>query len=57
MGRFRRVLTQDDADAGNNFVYGAAFVATEKSGTFTWGKELAVNLLVRPFPNSSGNKV
>ncbi len=48
---FRSSLTQADADEGNNFIYGAGFIlATQQSGQYTWGRELAVNLLVRPIP-------
>ncbi len=48
---FTQSLVQDSADEGNNFIYGAAFVTTvRRAGTFTWGRELAVNLLVRPIP-------
>jgi hypothetical protein len=50
-GSFFDTLTQDDSDEGNNFIYGAAFVLTaEHSDTFTWGRALAVDLLVRPVP-------
>jgi hypothetical protein len=48
---FLGALQPDEINEGNNFVYGAAFVlATRYSGQFTWGRELAVNLLVRPIP-------
>ncbi len=48
---FIGTLTQDNIGEGNNFVYGAAFVLTaEHAGKFTWGKALAVDLLVRPIP-------
>jgi len=48
---FTGALTQSNVDEGNNFVYGAAFVlATRQAGEFTWGRELAVNVLVRPVP-------
>ena len=48
---FYRTLTQDDPAQGDNFIYGAGYVlATEHAGSFTWGRELAVNLLVRPIP-------
>ena len=44
-------LTQDNAVEGNNFVYGAGYVLTsEHAQKFTWGKALAVDLLVRPVP-------
>lgn len=48
---FLSALQSDEISEGNNFVYGAGFVlATHDSGQFTWGRELAVNLLVRPIP-------
>lgn len=48
---FLGALKSDEVSEGNNFVYGAGFVlATHYSGQFTWGLELAVNLLVRPIP-------
>ena len=48
---FQTTLSQEEIGEGSNFVYGAGFVsATRHSGQFTWGRELAVNLLVRPIP-------
>lgn len=48
---FQSTLSQSEVSEGNNFVYGAAFVlATHYSGQYTWGRELAVNLIVRPIP-------
>lgn len=48
---FQTTLSQEEINEGSNFVYGAGFVAaTRHSGEFTWGRELAVNLLVRPIP-------
>jgi hypothetical protein len=48
---FATALTLGDIDQSNNFVYGAGLViATQKSSHYTWGRELAVNLLVRPIP-------
>ena len=48
---FFGTLTQDDAVEGNNFIYGAAYVlAMEDSGSFTWGRALFIDLLVRPIP-------
>ena len=50
-GAFQTTLSQEEIGEGSNFVYGAGFVsATRHSGQFTWGRELAVNLLVRPIP-------
>ena len=50
-GAFQTTLAQDEIDAGNNFVYGVGFVtAIRHSGQYTWGRELAVNLFVRPIP-------
>ena len=48
---FAEALVQSDVDVGNNFIYGAGLVlATHHAGEFTWGRKLAVNLLVRPIP-------
>jgi hypothetical protein len=48
---FFGTLTQDNNVQGNNFIYGAAYVlALEDSGKFTWGKAMAIDLLVRPVP-------
>ena len=50
-GAFQTTLSQEEIDEGSNFVYGVGFVTvTRHSGQFTWGRELAVNLLVRPIP-------
>ena len=50
-GEFVGTLTNENADEGVNFVYGAAFVlVAQDSAHFTWGRQLAVNLLVRPVP-------
>lgn len=50
-GAFQTTLSQEEMGEGSNFVYGAGFVtATRHSGQFTWGRELAVNLFVRPIP-------
>jgi hypothetical protein len=49
--QFTNSVVQDEADEGNNFIYGAGFVtAVRFAGEYTWGRELAVNLLVRPIP-------
>jgi hypothetical protein len=48
---FEALVTQSDANRGNSFIYGSAFVlATYHSGQYTWGREMAVNLFVRPIP-------
>ena len=50
-GAFQTTLSQQEINEGSNFVYGAGLVsATRHSGEFTWGRRLAVNLLVRPIP-------
>lgn len=44
-------IGQQDLDQGNNFIYGSGFVtAVRRTGEYTWGRELAVNLVVRPIP-------
>lgn len=49
--KFLGALRQGEVSEGNNFVHGAGLVlATYHSGSFTWGRKLAVNLLVRPIP-------
>jgi len=50
--RFLGSFQPDESGAeGSNFIYGAGFVvATNHAGQFTWGREIAVNLLVRPIP-------
>ncbi len=48
---FLNSLMQEKVDEGNNFVYGAGFVlTTQKADRFTWGRELIINLFVRPVP-------
>jgi hypothetical protein len=48
---FAGTVAPESTDEGNNFIYGAGFVtAVRRSGEYTWGRELAVNLLVRPIP-------
>lgn len=48
---FASALGQEEVDQGNNFIYGAGFITTvRRTGEYTWGKRLAVNLLVRPIP-------
>lgn len=49
---FIGIVQPDEVAAeGNNFIYATGFVlSTRYSGEFTWGRRLAVNLLVRPVP-------
>jgi len=49
---FIGIVQPDEVAAeGNNFIYATGFVlSTRYSGEFTWGRKLAVNLLVRPIP-------
>jgi hypothetical protein len=48
---FANALTLNEVGVGNSFVYGAGLVlSAQDSGRFTWGRQLAVNLLVRPIP-------
>lgn len=49
--QFVEIVTQEGAGPGNNFIYGSAFiVATEHTGRFTRGRELLVNVFIRPIP-------
>ncbi len=51
LGAFQTTLSLEETNEGNNFIYGVALVTTTRhSGQFTWGRELAVNLFVRPIP-------
>ena len=48
---FQTWQPEELAAEGNNFLYATGFVvATRHSGEYTWGRKLAVNLLVRPIP-------
>jgi hypothetical protein len=48
---FGAALAEERVNQGQNFIYGAGFVlATRRAEEFTWGRKLAVNLLVRPVP-------
>ena len=48
---FMNVLRKDEVTQSNNFIYGTGLVlANEHAGRYTWGREIAVNLFVRPIP-------
>jgi len=49
--KFNALATNEKVDQGNNYIYGAGLILTAiDTKRYTWGKKIAVTLLVRPVP-------